>query len=170
MSNVSCLHTSKVLPKHARHGWRRWSGLFQQNSMMSLDPQAPFSDLIVGFHEAGRSMQAISRSNCRGLVVPSYKFYKYLAVTKKLVDSQQLMQIVDEEYEMYKVLFHRTDDFNKEFPYMTIADTFECMENSRTRWARRRRRAQPWRPRGEDDRRALECCTTSTSGATRDRN
>ena len=40
-----------------------------------------------------------------------------------------MMQIVDEEYEMYEVLFHRTADFNKEFPHMTVADTLDCMEN-----------------------------------------
>ncbi len=70
----------------------------------------------LGFHEAGRSMQAISRGNCRSLVVPSYSYYKYLTVTNGLVYAQQIMQIVDEEYEMYNVLFHCTDDFNKEFP------------------------------------------------------
>jgi hypothetical protein len=62
-------------------------------------------------------------------VVPSYNFYKHLTVTTKLVDAQQMMQIVDEEYEMYKGLFHRTADFNKEFPHMAIADTLDCIEN-----------------------------------------
>jgi hypothetical protein len=36
-----------------------------------LDPKVPFAELIPGFHDAGRSMQATSRSNCRGLVMPS---------------------------------------------------------------------------------------------------
>ena len=94
-----------------------------------IDPNAAFSDLIVGFHEAGRSMQAISRSNVRGLVVPSFNFYKYITVTKKIVDAQQMMQIVDEEYAMYKVLFHETAEFHNKFPHMSIEETLDCMEN-----------------------------------------
>ena len=60
-----------------------------------LDPNATFGELIADFHDANRSMQAISRSNCRGLVMPSENFYKYLTVTKGLVDVRQIMRIFD---------------------------------------------------------------------------
>jgi hypothetical protein len=94
-----------------------------------LDPKAQFSELIAGFHEVGRSMQAISCSDCRGLVVTSYNYYKYLTVTKRLVDAQQIMQIDDKEYEMYSVLFNCTDAINVEYPHITIADKLQCLEN-----------------------------------------
>ncbi len=60
-----------------------------------LEPNTLFSDLIAGFHNACCFMQAISSSNCRGVVMQSYNIYKYLTVTKGLVDAQQIMQIVD---------------------------------------------------------------------------
>ncbi len=59
----------------------------------------------------------------------SYNYYKYLTVTKGLVDTQQIMQIVDEEYAEHNELFHHTDAFNVEYPQLTIADKLQCLEN-----------------------------------------
>jgi hypothetical protein len=59
----------------------------------------------------------------------SYNYYKYLTVTKRLVDVNQIMQIVDQEYAMYKDLFQCTDAFNVEYPQITNADKLQCLEN-----------------------------------------
>jgi hypothetical protein len=94
-----------------------------------LEPDATFGELVADFHNAGRSMKAVSRSNCRGLVLPSESFYKYLTVTKGLVSVKELMRKVDEQHAVFHALFHRTDTFNDEYPDMTIADKLQCMEN-----------------------------------------
>jgi hypothetical protein len=61
----------------------------------------------------------------------AYNYYKYLTVTKGLVDVRQIMQIVDEQHAVYNALFHHTDTFNVAYrdPQITIAGKLQCLEN-----------------------------------------
>ncbi len=74
-------------------------------------------------------LQAISRSNCRDLVMQSENFYKYLTVTKGLVNVRQIMPIVDEQHAVNSALFHHTDTFNVAYPHIIIAEKLRCLEN-----------------------------------------
>jgi hypothetical protein len=105
----------------ARKQWEEKLGWFIPTE---LDPKTPFSELIAGFHDAGRSMQAISRSNCRGLVMPSYNYCKYLTVNKGLVDVKQNTSSM-----LCTMICSITQTFNVEYPQITIADKLQCLEN-----------------------------------------
>ncbi len=109
---------------------KQWLEKMEYFVPTEVDPYTTFGELIADFHDAGRSMQAISRSNCRGLVMPSESFYKYLTVTKGLVDVKQIMRIVDEQHEVYSALLHHTDTFNDAYPHITIADNFGAWKTS----------------------------------------
>jgi hypothetical protein len=66
---------------------KKWKENLKFFCPTKLELRAQFSHLITQVRLAGRSM-TLSRSAVHGHVMPSYKFYKYMTVTKELVDDE----------------------------------------------------------------------------------
>ncbi len=71
---VQSFDTQRLLLSHfngSAEAGKQWQEKMEWFVPTKRDPKVPFAELIPGLHDAGRSMQATSRSNCRGLVMPS---------------------------------------------------------------------------------------------------